>query len=218
MQKQLNIPYYQTEQNDIDNLSKILSSNIKHKINNSPWDYEFSGEVNFNIAYTDAGILLKFDVIEENVLARFTKSNDPVYKDSCVEFFIALDNEAAYYNFEFNCTGTCLAGYGVSAKDRELLPIEKIDRIEVSSSFKSLIFNEKEMINWQLTILIPNQVFQFHKIDTFTGHEATVNFYKCGDDLPKPHYLCWNPITNVEQPNFHLPNYFGKAVFLKKLS
>ncbi len=215
MQQHINIPYYATKDNDITAVSKQLEESPKHAINNSPWDYAFSGEVDFNIAYTDAGILLKFNVIEENVLARYTKANDPVYKDSCVEFFVALNNEDTYYNFEFNCTRTCLAGYGTSAEDRELLSVEKIKQIEVTSSFKSLIFKEKEMVNWQLTLLIPNEVFQFHKINTFNGREAKMNFYKCGDDLPKPHYLCWNPITNTAQPNFHLPDYFGKAIFLK---
>lgn len=215
MQQLINIPYYVEESNNVDVFTKKLGQNIKYTISNNPWNYEFSGEADFSIAYTQAGILLQFNVIEENVLSRFTKANDPVYKDSCVEFFIALNNEAAYYNFEFNCTGTCLAGYGTSATDRKLLSTEKINQIEVTSTFKSLTFKEQEMVNWQLTMLIPNEVFEFHKIDNFNGQEANVNFYKCGDDLPKPHYLCWNPIINSEEPNFHLPAYFGKAVFLK---
>ncbi|WP_017257313.1 carbohydrate-binding family 9-like protein [Pedobacter arcticus] len=215
MQQEINIPYYATGLKTVDIFTNKLDQNIKYNIDCNPWNYEFSGEADVAIAYTDGGILLKFNVIEENVLARFTKINDPVYKDSCVEFFIALNNEDAYYNFEFNCTGTCLAGYGTSAEDRKLLSVEKIKQIEVTSSFKSLIFNEKEMVNWQLTMLIPNEVFEFHQIENFNGKHAKMNFYKCGDDLPKPHYLCWSPITNTAQPNFHLPNYFGKAVFLK---
>ncbi|HTN21955.1 MAG TPA: carbohydrate-binding family 9-like protein [Pelobium sp.] len=216
--QQIHIPYYANGLKTVDIFTNELDHNIKYSINCNPWNYEFSGEADVAMAYTDAGILLKFNVIEENIMARFTKTNDPVYRDSCVEFFIALDNEFAYYNFEFNCTGTCLAGYGTSADDRQLLSTKKIDQIEIRSSFKSLLFKEKEMVNWQLTLLIPNQVFQFHKIDSFNGREAKVNFYKCGDDLPKPHYLCWNPIMNTAQPNFHLPDYFGKAIFLKKLA
>lgn len=215
MQQEISIPYYSEETSKVDVFTKKLDGNTRYHIKNNPWNCEFSGQAEFSIAYSNAGILLQFSVIEESVLARFTKTNDPVYKDSCVEFFIALDNEPAYYNFEFNCTGTCLAGYGTSAKDRKLLSTEKIKQIEVTSTFKSLIFKEKEMVKWQLTMLIPNDAFQFHKIENFKGHEANVNFYKCGDDLPKPHYLCWNPIINTAVPNFHLPDYFGKAIFLK---
>ncbi|HET8827908.1 MAG TPA: carbohydrate-binding family 9-like protein [Pelobium sp.] len=215
MKQPITIPYVLYSDAETHDNIQALSISAKHSIDDNPWNYEFSGEAGFNIAYTDAGILIKFDVIEENVLARFTKSNDPVYKDSCVEFFIALNNENTYYNFEFNCTGTCLAGYGTSADERTLLSTEKIKQIKVSSSFKSIIFKEQEMVNWQLTILIPNEVFEFHQIENFNGSEARLNFYKCGDDLPKPHFLCWNPILNTPQPDFHLPAYFGKAVFLK---
>lgn len=215
MQKLLNIPYYSEESKNVDAFTKKLSQSPKHAINHSPWNYEFSGEVDFNIAYTDAGIFLRFNVIEESLLATYTKINDPVYKDSCVEFFISLNNEDAYYNFEFNPTGTCLAGYGTSVNKRELLSTEKIKQINIiSSSFKSVTFKEQEMINWQLTLFIPNQAFQFHKIESFKGQKANVNFYKCGDDLPKPHFVCWNPITDTPEPNFHLPKHFGKAEFL----
>jgi len=215
MHQLITIPYLSSPDNEMDYFANKLNNCVKYPINNNPWNYEFSGEAGFNIAYTNAGILLKFTVIEENVLAKFNNTNDPVYKDSCVEFFIALNNEATYYNFEFNCTGTCLAGFGSSLQERVLLPAEKIKKIKVISSFKSIIFKEKEMINWELTLLIPNEIFHFHKIDTFNGQEAKVNFYKCGDDLPKPHYLCWNPIINTPQPDFHLPHYFGKAIFSK---
>ncbi len=216
MQQQITIPYFPGQVTSMDNFIQKLDQGIKHPISNSPWDYEFSGEAGFSIGYTDAGILLKFNIIEENVLAVYTKTNDPVYRDSCVELFISLNNDDAYYNFEFNSTGTCLAGYGPSLEERALLSPEKIKQINIiSASFKSIVYKEQEMINWQLTLLIPNQAFQFHEIESFKGKEAKVNFYKCGDDLPKPHFLCWNPITDTPEPNFHLPNYFGKATFLK---
>lgn len=215
MKQPLSIPYYNLPSTNIEDFLSQLSKTSKHLINHNPWNYEFSGEAGFNIAYIDAGIFLKFNVIEESVLATYTKINDPVYRDSCVEFFISLNNEKSYYNFEFNPTGTCLAGYGTSVDKRELLSTEKIKQINiVSSSFKSIVFKEQEMINWQLTLFIPNQAFQFHKIESFKGQKANVNFYKCGDDLPNPHYLCWNPITNTPEPNFHLPNYFGEAKFI----
>ena len=44
------------------------------------------------------------------------------------------------------------------------------------------------------------------------GKEIRANFYKCGDELDKPHYLSWNPI-NLEKPNFHCPEFFGTLFF-----
>ncbi|MGH2565575.1 MAG: carbohydrate-binding family 9-like protein, partial [Ginsengibacter sp.] len=39
-----------------------------------------------------------------------------------------------------------------------------------------------------------------------------VNFYKCGDKLPKPHFLTWNTVE-TEDPDFHAPEYFGSMEF-----
>jgi hypothetical protein len=38
------------------------------------------------------------------------------------------------------------------------------------------------------------------------------NFYKCGDELPTPHFLSWNPIE-WKEPSFHRPEQFGKLIF-----
>ncbi len=213
--QELNIPYYSKNTNSVDSFSENADGHCTHPIKHNPWNTQFSGKVDFKISYTDDGILLKYNVVEENVLTRFTNANDPVYKDSCVEFFMGIKGESSYYNFEFNSTGTCLAGYGTSAENRKLISPEAINMIAVRSGFKSIVFDEKDMINWELTLLIPNEAFEFHKIDSFSGEEVRVNFYKCGDDLPSPHYLCWNPIVDTPDPDFHLPAHFGKAIFLK---
>ena len=33
------------------------------------------------------------------------------------------------------------------------------------------------------------------------GMSIRANFYKCGDELQKPHFLSWNPIK-IEKPDF----------------
>ena len=49
-------------------------------------------------------------------------------------------------------------------------------------------------------------------IESFDGKEMGANFYKCGDELPTPHFLSWNPIEWAE-PSFHRPEQFGKLIF-----
>jgi hypothetical protein len=44
------------------------------------------------------------------------------------------------------------------------------------------------------------------------GKKCRANFYKCGDDLPEPHFLAWNMI-NTEEPDFHRPEFFGTLEF-----
>jgi hypothetical protein len=212
MSQPIYIPYYPSKLSAKEALSQKVKKNENYNIDFNPWNYDFAGEVEFNIAYNDDALLVKFDVVEENILAIYNQPNDPVYKDSCVELFIALDNDKAYYNFEFNCKGTCLAGFGDSKNDRVLLEPKNIKSIKASSVFKSVVFKDKKMIKWELTLEIPKSVFYFHDITTFKNRLARLNFYKCGDDLPQPHFLSWKPIES-EAPNFHLPEFFGSAVF-----
>lgn len=145
--------------------------------------------------------------------AVFCKSNDPVYKDTCVELFISFGNEKEYYNFEFNCFGTCLLGYGKNRADRKLLPetiIKKINSQSVITTFNSLGTDD---INWNLTLMIPFEVFSYHSFTSLKNLDCKANFYKCGDDLPEPHYVAWNNIKS-ENPDFHLSEYFGDLKFL----
>ena len=212
MSDSINIPYYSSKLSVKDALSQLLKRKENYSIDFNPWNYDFLGEAGFNIAYNDDALLVKFDVVEESIQAKYNQPNDPVYRDSCVELFIALDNDKAYYNFEFNCKGTCLAGFGDSKNNRILLDPKTIKRIKASSTFKSVIFRERKMIKWELTLEIPRTVFNFHDIATFKQRLAKLNFYKCGDDLPQPHFLSWRPIES-ETPNFHLPEFFGTAIF-----
>jgi hypothetical protein len=212
MPELINIPYYSSKLSAKDALSQQLKRKENYSIDFNPWNYDFVGEAEFSIAYNDDALLVKFDVVEESIQAKYNQPNDPVYRDSCVELFIALDNDKAYYNFEFNCKGTCLAGFGDSKNNRILLDPKTIKSIKASSTFKSVIFRERKMIKWELTLEIPRTVFNFHDIATFKQRLAKLNFYKCGDDLPQPHFLSWRPIES-ETPNFHLPEFFGTAIF-----
>ena len=73
----------------------LLEKERSHKINIQPWpeypEYYDLPKVSFKIAHGNDCICIKYDVVEHEVLARFRNTNDPVYKDSCVEFFISFD-------------------------------------------------------------------------------------------------------------------------------
>ena len=194
-------------------ISKALDAQPQQVIDIIPWsDKQDKPEVKFAMAYNKDRIFLKYYVIENTVQAKYRNINSPVYKDSCVEFFIAFNNDKEYYNLEFNCLGTCLAGFGRNQHHRKLLPESIISKIR-SCSTLNLGKQLTPPIAWQLTLVIPAEVFSEHRIENLTGEQAKVNFYKCGDELPEPHYLTWNYI-DYPQPNFHLPEFFGEMQFL----
>lgn len=195
----------------LNDISGQLDTIEKHDISYVPWEsYSYKPKVDFAIAHTDFALLLKFFVSENDLRAIYTKSNEPVYKDSCVELFISFD-EKGYYNFEFNCAGTCLLGFGKGRNERLQVSDELIDRIRYQSLLKPSAHQEAN-ISWELTLEIPFDVFHYHQIKTLKKKRARANVYKCGDDLPKPHFLAWNEIK-TEEPDFHRPEYFGLFEF-----
>ncbi len=213
VQKHLVVPFLPIgEQAALNDISEQLDTIQKHDISYVPWEaYSYKPKVDFALAHTDYALLLKFYVSEKTVRAIYEKPNDPVYKDSCVELFISFDDEMGYYNFEFNCAGTCLLGFGKDRNERHQLPEKLIGRIRHQSLLMPSACAEAN-ISWELTLEIPFELFPYHEITSLTGKKARANVYKCGDDLPEPHYLAWNQIK-TEEPDFHRPEYFGSFEF-----
>ena len=192
-------------------ISTRLDIIAKNSIEFCPWTFHAENpKVSFVIAHNGDFIFLKYYVLEAFVKAAYFNINEPVYKDSCVEFFIAVEGDDAYYNFEFNCIGTCLLGYGKNKHDRKLLPGDAVNTIQHIALVKSM--KDIKKIYWELTLQIPISIFNYHKPAIIKGLQCNVNFFKCGDDLPQQHFLSWTDIKS-SQPNFHLPQFFRKAVF-----
>lgn len=212
MRKQLTIPF--TTVLNPHTLAGTVSSYLNglalQTLNHAPWaDFAAKPEVSFSIAHCGDCLFVKFYVKERFLKAVYRNDNGPVYKDSCVEIFIAFENNKNYYNLEFNCAGTCLAGFGPNRTDRISIPLHLINSIKR----ETLIKNGKDgLLNWELTLSVPLQVFRYDKLGSFYNKKCWVNFFKCGDELPEPHYLAWNNILG-EDINFHQPDFFGTAVF-----
>jgi hypothetical protein len=196
-------------------ISVLLHEVQSNSIGYAPWQKLFKMPVAaFSIAYTDDCLYLKYKVEESYITAKYREINDPVYKDSCVEFFIAFNHDQSYYNLEFNCLGTVLAAYGSGKENRVNLPKELLKEITSETCIKSpATENYNGAIVWEMVLRIPLKTFLFHQLDNLSKKRCHVNFYKCGDDLPEPHFLCWTNIVS-DTPDFHLPEYFGLAEFV----
>ena len=193
-------------------VAEALDALPRQQIAEEPWPgAQEKPTVGFAIGYNGDCIFLRYYVQERTVRARYLNTNDPVYKDSCVEFFISFNGGQAYYNLEFNRLGTCLAGFGHDRHDRRLLPEQAVSQIRRWGTMGEVDAGTKRAA-WQLTLVIPAEVFTEHRFSDFRGTTARANFYKCGDDLPEPHFLAWNRIQ-APQPDFHLPAFFGELRF-----
>lgn len=170
------------------------------------------------VAYDNSAIYVKFKVEDQYVKAVAEKNQDPVYKDSCVEFFFTpgVDIKTGYFNLEMNCGGTMLFHHqliprkgGVSISD------EDISQIQVVTSLPNIIDPEMDKkTTWQVSYRIPFSVLENY-YDMKKPQPGTIwraNFYKCADDTSHPHWLTWSPI-DFPTPNFHVPEYFGELEF-----
>ncbi len=186
---------------------------VTHTIGNLNWkEFSYKPEVKFRIAHISNEIWLKYYVKEKYVKAIETRTNGDVYKDTCVEFFIA-PTDKNYYNFEISCIGTIHLAYGKGRNGRKFVDPDMIAKIERVSTLGNQPFEEKSgNFDWEIMIRIPVEVLTYSKIKSLSGLKGTANFYKCGDETSIPHYVTWNPVKTKE-PDYHRPEFFGQIQF-----
>lgn len=197
----------------IEKISFRLDTLPRNHIDVSPWGSNtYQPDVQFAFAHGQQCIFIKYYVREAFVRATYFRSQDPVYKDSCVEFFVRFNDELSYYNFEFNALGTCLLYYGPDRHQRVPIPDREIATIRHYTTLQNIAVYGRNEFRWEMTVVIPLNVFINHKFIDLSGMRARANFHKCGDDLPAPHFLVWNDIQS-EAPDFHRPECFGEIEF-----
>lgn len=176
---------------------------------------DYRPEVIVKACYSRKYIYLNFIVYEQKVTIRYLSIGDPVYKDSCVEFFVNLfPNETQeYFNIEFNAIGTIKMGYGIK-RNRSYLTSSDLKEFKVISTIEKPVIGYHGFDNWKLFCAIPIILLEKISDRKFKGNEAIGNFFKCGDETEIKHYGMWNLIDNPT-PDFHLPEYFGKIKFSK---
>ena len=175
---------------------------------NWPEQYPYKPLTSFRIARSQTALFIKYFVNGNVLCAVYSKDQEPVWKDSCVEFFCKRVDQNGYMNFEFNCIGTCYAAIHVTRKESEMRTSEELQQILRYPSIGTKAFQELEgNFEWELTVAIP---FALLGIDPSNLPEKILgNFYKCADDTAFRHYLSWNPIP-TPTPDFHRPEFFGE--------
>ena len=174
--------------------------------------YPYKPKAEFRLACTDEALLLHYRVEEDSIRALCAEDNGRVWTDSCVEMFLSpRPDDGSYYNLECNCIGTVLLGYHDGRGNKLHASADLMAGISRWSSLGRLPFAERKADGpWQVALVVPLTSY-WMECDEWFGEGAVIrgNFYKCGDELSKPHFLSWAPIV-WEKPNFHLPQFFGQ--------
>ena len=172
-------------------------------------------KVYFKIAHNGKYLFLHFFVEEKEILAHTAEDNGFVWTDSCVEFFVSFGDSPYYYNAEFSCIGKGLLGYRKNRDDSQRAGSDILSMIGRYPSLGTEPFDKKQGdFSWSILLVIPAEAYWKSNLDCFSGVEARANFYKCGDNLTKPHYLSWKPVETAT-PNFHMPQFFDELIFEK---
>ncbi len=121
------------------------------------------------------------------------------------------EDDQVYYNLEMSCIGYGIL-HGGAPGTRSAVP-DGVGKIRRLASMPRRAFGVREgEQEWTLTLAIPVEVFSMSEVPPLSGRTLKANFYKCGDLLPKPHFLSWSPI-DTPKPSFHQPGFFGELFF-----
>lgn len=184
----------------------------------APWagDYPYQPRAKVRVAHSGDALLVHFHVDEETVRA-VADNNGAIWEDSCCEVFLRPTESLDYYNIECNAATHMLIGHQhITAEGkRESVRAEAgiLAHVQRWSSLGSEPFEAKAAEGpWDLALIIPVSALWCDRVNDLGGLKTKANFYKCGDGLPRPHFLSWAPLAHPT-PKFHLPQQFGDVEF-----
>ena len=180
------------------------------KIDTYKWvpGYEPKAEAKF--CHDGENIYIHYQAWEPEITLKYTKKmQEPVFKDSCMEFFLRKPGDDRYFNFETNAAGNILLGFDRIFDDREPVCVDP-----AIFCFKPSVTNPADYNGeyWTLEYKIPFSFLRekYGEFDLKDGIFA--NVYKCGDETAHEHYGMWNEVIN-DEPQFHVPACFGRMWF-----
>ncbi len=203
----------QTAEDEFEKIKKVGQFGAIAEINEINWLEKFPKNLHTDVyvSHDNETLFLLYRVYGERIKAAFTQDFDPVWKDSCVEFFSQRDGEKVYRNIECNILGAILFSERENRNSSKNL-IEDATAICRQTQIKHKYEGYTQTADWIAFLQIPKQVIGFKKEERLSKQILKANFYKCGDETPEPHYLSWNKI-DLPKPDFHVPQFFGILQF-----
>ena len=157
------------------------------------------------LAWDKDALYIRLQTVEPNIRREYTGDFDPVWQDSCLEFFFCPENNSCrYFNFECNPNGSLFVGFGNPNGDRC-----RLHRQDWKQLLQLTPFDISG--GWGIEMRIPVSFIQLFVPDftLYSGLCLRANFYKCGDLTEQAHYIVWNPIDESCR-SFHSPQFFGE--------
>lgn len=151
-------------------------------------------------------LYVRMEAEESPVRATLTGKLDQICNDSCLEFFFAPEaGDSRYFNFEFNPLGALNLGFGGLRPTRVRQIVKKPEELFQAEPFAT-------EGGWGIQYQVPEEFVRRYFPQFRLAGEGACNFYKCGDETVKPHFLSWSPMTTAT-PDFHRRQDFGVLIF-----
>lgn len=180
----------------------------KAYINEYVWGGDYRPKAYAQLAFVPKkGFVCRLTAYEKDPKAIYYNDMEPVYKDSCLEFF-ARYKKGGYVNCEINSNGAILSAYGEGRGER--VPLDKL-----AGHFPAVKV-KKDKDKWSAEVVVDLEIIKaVYGTSVFKENSVIYcNFFKCGDDCDVVHYGSYSPI-GAEKPDFHRPEYFAKMTLVK---
>ena len=153
------------------------------------------------LCHDGENLYVRLEAQESPIRATLTGTLDQVCNDSCLEFFFApVEEDARYFNFEWNPLKSLNLGFGGTRPTRVRQIVKKPEMFHIQPFTTAG--------GWGVTMAIPGDYIRLYMPEFTMSGEAAGNFYKCGDETAVPHYLAWSPLT-TDTPDYHRRQDFG---------
>ena len=198
------------------NTKDELKNSTLFRLSSYHWEAPapYRPETYANIGVVGGSLVALLKCYEEDPKTACLNRDDPVYTDSCLEFFVAPVSERdEYINVECNSKGVFLSEFGAGKYGRRLVS----DLTPLSPLVDSFSGEDDNGAYWGVFVEITKEfvcsIYNIN-IDSVGFSKVKLNFYKCGDGCQIPHYLAFSPVTTLP-PGFHNPDCF--ATFKKEI-
>lgn len=195
--------------------AKAEALELKHYMGQKP---EHFPKTQAKLLYDEKNIYVFFRVDDQYIEAVAQKLHDPVWRDSCVEFFFTPGENLSdgYFNVEINCGGTMLMCHQTARGENTVkISEQNSKKIKIYASMPKEVEPEiQEPITWTLQYSLPLEILREYANVTRpdTGVKWRANFYKCANNSSHPHWLTWS-VVDKPKPDFHQPKHFGMILF-----
>ena len=174
----------------------------------NPWlhlDSDYMPNCAARVGWNAAGIHVLMYAEEPFIRAQETTVGGNICQDSCLEFFLAPNEEKVkYINCEANPLAIMHIGLGDGRYGRSVFT-------EIPAGFEP-VSSQHAGRWWAVSYTIPANFLQEHfDCVPHSGAHVRGNFYKCGDRERHIHHLMLHPY-DIEKPDYHRPELFADMI------